>query len=56
MMEWPICETTENLIKQVRRLNVELKDPELPKHRQYEVESLLHLIKAALRSRVHKVS
>jgi hypothetical protein len=55
-MEWPICETTENLIKQVKRLNVELKDPELPKPRQYEVESLLYLIKAALNSRIQKVS
>jgi hypothetical protein len=50
-MEWPICETTENLIKQYTRLEAELKIPDLPKHRREEVESLLALIKIAVSSR-----
>lgn len=55
-MEWPICETTENLVRQKKCLEIELQSPELPVHRQKEAEALLNLIDLALRSRIQKVN
>lgn len=49
---YPLCETTENLVKATKRLKAELSMNDLPPHRQRECQTLLYDIKAVLRSRI----